>query len=114
MRRHSGRRRRIPHFRTKEEAIAEIMRDGYWPISWIGKPGNELGPHLHRDHETLYVVDGSLDFTEVETAETHHLKAGDKLVLPAWLPHSARTDEGATFMGIRTLVPFGEHILPAK
>lgn len=103
------------HFRTKEEAIAEILRDGYWPISWIDKPGSELGPHIHRDHETLYIVHGSLDFTETDTGETHHLKAGDKLVLPPRFPHSARTTEGSTYiMGIRTLVPFDEHILPVK
>lgn len=105
----------LGYFHTKEEAIAEIMRDGYWPISWIDKPGSELGPHIHRDHETLYIVDGSLDFTEVESGETHHLTAGDKLVLPARLPHSARTSDGATYiMGIRTLVPFDEHILPVE
>ncbi|MCW5890755.1 MAG: cupin domain-containing protein [bacterium] len=102
------------HFHTKEQAIAEIMRDGYWPVSWIDKPGSELGPHLHRGDETLYVVDGSLDFCETETGETHHLEAGDKLVLPARLPHSASTTEGATYiMGIKTLVSFDEHILPA-
>ncbi len=55
------------------------MRDG-------DRPGGELGPHLHRDDETLYIVEGSLAFSETETGETHH----------------------------RTLVPFDEHVLPAK
>jgi hypothetical protein len=103
------------HFRTKEDAIAEVLRDGSWPVSWIDKPGPELGPHLHRDDETLSIVEGSLDFLETETGVTHHLAAGDKLVLPARLPHSARTSGGATYiMGIRTLVPFDEHILPVR
>ena len=103
------------HFRTKEEAIAEIMKDGYWPISWLDKAGTEYGPHLHRDEETLYIVEGSMDFTETETGETHHLQAGDKLFLPPRLPHSTVTKDGATYiMGIRTLVAFDEHILPVS
>ena len=103
------------HIRSKEQAIAEIMQDGYWPVSWIDKAGTEYGPHLHRDDETLYIVEGSMDFTEIETGETYHLQSGDKLFLPARIPHSASTKVGATYiMGIRTLVSFDEHILPVN
>jgi cupin superfamily acireductone dioxygenase involved in methionine salvage len=77
--------------------------------------GRSTSPHLHRDDETLYIVDGALDFRETETGATYHLTAGDKLVLPARLPHSASSREGATYiMGIRTLVPFDEHLLPIE
>ncbi len=101
------------HFQGKEQAIAEIMEDGYWPVSWIDKPGVSYEPHRHRDRETLYLVAGSLDFTDLETGRTYRLKPGDKLLLPAHAPHSAHTHEGATYiMGIRTLVAFDEHSLP--
>ena len=103
------------HIRSKEQAIAEIMQDGYWPVSWIDKAGTEYGPHLHRDDETLYIIEGSMDFTEIESGETYHLHSGDKLFLPARIPHSASTKEGTTYiMGIRTLVSFDEHILPVN
>ena len=103
------------HFQGKEQAIAEIMKDGYWPISWIDKPGADYEPHRHRDEETLYLVAGAMDFTDMKTGETHHLKPGDKLFLPAGAPHSARTQEGATYiMGIRTLVAFDDHSLPPE
>jgi quercetin dioxygenase-like cupin family protein len=101
------------HFRSREQALEEIIRDGYWPISWIDKPGAVYEPHRHRDDETLYVVDGSIDFTDLTSGTTHHLIAGDKLFLPARLPHSASSQEGATYiMGIRTLVAFEDHVLP--
>lgn len=103
------------HFRTKEQAIAEIMKDGYWPVSWIDKPGGRYEPHRHRDDETLYLVEGSLRFHDLKTGDTHRLKPGDKLLLPALTPHSVRTQEGATYiMGIRTLVAFDDHFLPPE
>ena len=103
------------HFRSKEQAIAEIASDGYWPISWIDKPGCSYAPHRHRDDETLYVVEGSMDLIDLSAGKTHHLKAGDKLMLPARTPHAAESTEGATYiMGIRTLVAFEDHILPIE
>jgi len=103
------------HFEGKAQAIAEILKDGYWPVSWIDKPGADYEAHRHRDEETLYVVAGALDFTDTKSGETHHLKPGDKLFLPAGLTHSARSDEGATYiMGIRTLMPFDDHFLPPE
>ena len=103
------------HFRTREDAIAEIASDGLWPISWVDKPGAEYSPHCHRDRETIYVVEGSLEFTDVGSRETHVLRAGDKLLLPARLTHSARSDEGAVYiMGIRTLVALEDHVLPPE
>ena len=53
------------HFHQKEEAIAEIMNDGYWPISWVDKPGCSYAPHRHRDDETLYIVAGSMEFSDL-------------------------------------------------
>lgn len=101
------------HFEGKEQAIAEILKDGYWPISWIDKPGASYEPHRHRDEETLYLVAGGMEFTDLKTGGTHNLKPGDKLFLPAGAPHRAGSQEGATYiMGIRTLVPFEDHILP--
>lgn len=103
------------HFQQKEEAIAEIMNDGYWPISWVDKPGCSYAPHRHCDDETLYVVAGSMEFTDLNAGKTYHLEPGDKLMLPARTPHAAHTTEGATYiMGIRTLVAFDDHVLPIE
>jgi quercetin dioxygenase-like cupin family protein len=111
----SGIRILAGHFAGKEQALAEITSDGYWPISWIDKPGAIYEPHRHCDDETLYVVDGSIDFTDLTTGATHHLGPGDKLFLPARLPHSASSKDGATYiMGIRTLVAFEDHVLPLE
>ena len=54
-----------------------------------------------------------MEFSDLNTGKTYHLKSGDKLMLPARTPHAARTTEGATYIiGIRTLVAFDDHILP--
>ena len=92
--------------------MTEIAKDGYWPISWVDKPGATYAPHRHCDDETLYIVSGSMEFHDLTTGELHLLKSGDKLTLPARTPHAARSDEGSTYiMGIRTLVPFEDHVL---
>jgi quercetin dioxygenase-like cupin family protein len=91
------------HFRRKEQAISEIIEEGYRPVPWTDEPGASYEPHRHAEDETLYIVSGSMDFTDLETGRTHHLEPGDKLVLPAETRHSARTREGASYiMGIRT------------
>ena len=101
------------YFRTREDAITEIMKDGFWPVSWIDRPGASYEPHCHRDEETLYLIEGSLEFTDLVVGKTYHLTAGDKLLLPARASHSVQTRDGATYiMGIRTLVAFDDHFLP--
>ena len=103
------------YFETKEQALAEIQKDGYWPVSWIDKPGADYEAHCHRDEETLYVVEGVLEFVDCKAGKTHLLRPGDKLFLPARHTHEARTSEGTTYiMGIKTLVHFDEHFLPPE
>ena len=101
------------HLTDRGQVIAEIMADGYWPISWKDKPGVLLEAHRHCDDETLYMIEGDMEIVETDTGATHHLVAGDKLILPARLAHASFTQNGATYiMGIKTLVPMDEHIQP--
>lgn len=94
--------------------MTEIMKDGYWPISWV-QPGATYTPHCHCDDETLYIGSGSIEFHHLTTREFHHLKSGDKLMLHSRTPHAARTDKGSThIMGIRTLVPFEDQVIPIE
>ena len=92
------------HFQGQEQAVAEIIKEGYRPVSWTDEPNASYEPHRHEDDETLYILAGSMDFTDLETGKTHHLEPGDKLFLPANTLHSANTREGTTYiMGIRIL-----------
>ena len=101
------------HLTDRGQVIAEIVADGYWPISWKDKAGVRLGAHRHCDDETLYMIEGDMEIVETESGATHLLVAGDKLILPARLAHASFTQSGATYiMGIRTLVPMDEHIQP--
>ena len=68
-------------FRTKQEAIADINAEGFWPISWIDGPGETYAAHYHRSDERLYLVAGTMDFEDVSGGCRHRLEPGDKLVL---------------------------------
>lgn len=49
----------------------------------------EADAHAHAEEQLLFVIDGQL---EVEFGdERHTLRAGDSVLLPAWVTHVART-----------------------
>ena len=84
------------HFRTKEEAIQEIMNAGWWPISLRDAPGAIYEAHKHDADQTLYLVEGAMEF---ETGgRIHHLEPGDKLQLPAFTVHSVKVHNGAVYI----------------
>jgi quercetin dioxygenase-like cupin family protein len=101
-------------FRTKQEAIADINAEGFWPISWVDGPGETYAPHYHRGDERLYLVSGSMEFEDVGEGKVYRLEPGDKLSLPAGTVHRTVTREGAAYIiAVRDLVPLAESALPA-
>ncbi len=52
-------------------------------------PGAAFGKHSHPGEETIYVLEGSLEY-EVEGKPPVTLKAGDVLFIPAGTVHAAR------------------------
>ncbi len=101
-------------FRTKQEAVADINTEGFWPISWIDGPGETYAAHYHRSDERLYLVEGTMDFEDVSGGCRHRLEPGDKLVLPAGTVHRTTTREGATYIiAVRDLVHLAESAIPA-
>ncbi len=52
-------------FGSKEEAIADIKNEGFWPFAWMDKPGDSFEPHCHANDERLYLVEGALEFEDV-------------------------------------------------
>ena len=98
------------HFQTKEDAIQEIMKAGWWPLSWRDAPGEIYEPHKHDADQTLYLVEGRLELEA--DGRFHHLEPGDKLELPAFTVHSAKVPDGALYIvGMPKVDLFAEHFL---
>ena len=103
------------YFSTREEAILEICKHGWWPMAWMDKPAASYQAHFHVGDESLYMIDGVLEFTDQAAGITHVLRSGDKLLLPARVVHSVRSKTGATYiLGLSVLSPFDEHFIPVE
>ena len=56
-------------------------------VRW--RPETEAPEHAHIEEQLIVMIDGELQL-EFE-GETHNLRAGELALLPAWVPHRART-----------------------
>ena len=84
-------------------------------MAWMDKPDSSYDSHFHNGDESLYMIDGVLEFTDRAADVTHVLKPGDKLFLPAGVVHSVKSEAGATYiLGLSILSPFDEHFIPAE
>ncbi len=98
------------HFQTKEEAIQEIVKIGWWPVSLRDAPGEVFEPHKHDADQVLYLVEGTMKFEA--DARVYHLEPGDKLELPAFTVHSVEVPEGAVYIiGMPKVDLMAEHFL---
>ena len=98
------------HFQTKEEAIQEIVKIGWWPVSSRDAPGEVFEPHKHDADQVLYLVEGTMKFEA--DGRVHHLEPGDKLELPAFTVHSVEVPEGAVYIiGMPKVDLMAEHFL---
>jgi len=99
------------YFKDKSEVIQEIADAGWWPVSWRDPPGEVYEPHKHDADQTIYVVEGSLEF-QINNS-SYCLNPGDKLELPALTVHSTRASSGVTFIiGMPKVDILSEHALP--
>ena len=98
------------HFSRKEEAIQEILDAGWWPLSWRDAPGDAYEPHKHDADQTLYLVEGGLEFEA--SGNIFHLHPGDKLELPAFTVHAVKVPKGAVYVvGMPKVDLMSEHFL---
>ena len=99
------------HFKDKREAIREISEAGWWPVSWRDAPGEVYEAHKHDADQTLYLVEGAIEFGV--DGRILRLNPGDKLELPALTVHSASAPNGATYIiGMPKVDLLSEHALP--
>jgi quercetin dioxygenase-like cupin family protein len=72
-----------------EQALRRALaREGLAPLVWGNAPGERYPVHEHAYHKVIYVVNGSIRF-DLPGGESLELGAGDRLDLPAGVPHGA-------------------------
>jgi quercetin dioxygenase-like cupin family protein len=72
---------------SEQEAEARLHREGYESFRWYDVPGASYPNHRHPYNECIWVLKGEITFKVGETE--YHLKPGDRLYLPARIPHTA-------------------------
>ncbi len=78
---------------SEEEAEARLHREGYDSFRWYDVPGASYPKHRHEHDECIWVLKGEITFRIGEQDFT--LKPGDRLYLPARLPHTAKVSPSA-------------------
>ena len=63
-------------------------RDIAW-IRWSRKPRDAFDVHTHEYKKTLFCVEGEITFSLPTLKHSFTLKHGDRLILPAGIPHGA-------------------------
>ena len=74
-----------------------LVKEGPLRLTLIAiAPGGELPEHDADGTISVHVIEGRIDFAAA--GRRHALGAGDVLVLGAGVRHSARSDDGGTFL----------------
>lgn len=71
-----------------ERCIAQLEKEGLTSVyEWSDDPGTVYPEHQHLGKVTIFVTDGSMDFTLAGV--TYSLVTGDRIDIPPHIPHSA-------------------------
>ncbi len=69
--------------------LKKMTNEDLAPYRWSNSPNEVYQSHRHGFHKVIYVVSGEIIFGLPEAGEKLHLKAGDRLDLPAGVLHDA-------------------------
>lgn len=97
---------------TAKVIVGDNESEGrYSIISGLWKTGFTVPIHFHRRHfETFYLLSGEAEWTV--NGETHQMRAGDAVYIPANAHHSAKTlgDKPAHFLLIYSPGDYENHL----
>ncbi len=74
---------------TETELRQLMVKEGLTPYQWANSPGDVYETHVHTYHKVIYVVSGSIIFGFPIEGQPTWLRPGDRLDLPAGIPHNA-------------------------
>jgi quercetin dioxygenase-like cupin family protein len=66
-----------------------LRAEGLRPSSWGNRPGDTYAAHSHDYDKVLVATHGSITFHLTELGRDVHLRAGERLDLPAYTRHAA-------------------------
>lgn len=97
---------------TTKIVVGDEESEGrYTILSDLWKVGFSVETHYHARHfETFYLLSGEAEWTV--NGESHRMKAGDAVYIPANTPHSAKTlgDKPAHFLLIYSAGDYEAHL----
>ncbi|MGB3941315.1 MAG: cupin domain-containing protein [Candidatus Manganitrophaceae bacterium] len=77
------------HPLPEAEVIAFFESRHLSPSRWLNGPGEIYSVHTHSYRKTLFCIQGSIVFTLPDLDRTIELRPGDRLIIPAGVPHGA-------------------------
>jgi len=78
---------------TEGLTFRPVLGDGVLVNHVYFDPHTEAPTHAHEEEQIVVVLDGEFDFWIGD--ETRTLRKGDMVVIPAWVPHGARTNDSS-------------------
>jgi quercetin dioxygenase-like cupin family protein len=72
---------------TPAQICDKVIEEGFNPIRIVDPPGRVYPPHQHAETKLLAFLEGAMDVTV--QGEQLFCKAGDKLLIPGNIEHSA-------------------------
>jgi hypothetical protein len=75
------------HFSTERDALAEIKKRGYWPLT-LNFEAETNDSHWHDFDSVLFVLEGKLSVRETETDESCVCGPGTRIEAKAGILHS--------------------------
>ena len=101
------------YFRTHQDVMEDIARNGYWPTTYVSDPSPELPLHHHPQDIIGYLMEGS-SYVLGEAGERIEVEPGDRLVIPkgAWHAEGAVTERMVYLVTIPTPIPFFQALAP--
>ncbi|RMD56625.1 MAG: cupin domain-containing protein [Candidatus Thermofonsia bacterium] len=74
---------------SEEWLVQQMEAEGFRPYRWQAAPEEVFQTHTHPFHKVIYVLQGSIIFGFPIDGEPTTLNPGDRLDLPAEVPHLA-------------------------
>lgn len=75
-------------FSTREDVLADMIREGLWPATALSPPSEGLPVHSHSATLHVYVMEGETEIFDEETGRNLSVGPGDKLVIRKGTRHA--------------------------
>ncbi len=75
-------------FNSTADVLNDVIQNNTWPTTFVSGPSEGLHEHWHAEEVHAYIMEGETDFLDAKSGIRTHVKAGDKIVIPAKVLHA--------------------------